>query len=147
MPPPVNATNDPRSMNQAYLESAPSGIDARWAWLRCDGSGVGFVDVERGWTLDHEDLKVRIVIISDLSTDFQGHGTSVLGEVAASTTKLGEIGIAPGTQSRVVFQWRTASIYNTAEAILSGASAMRAGDVLLLEGADKLPYSLWLCSG
>jgi subtilisin family serine protease len=140
VPPPVNPTDDPRSMGQGYLDSAPAGIDARWAWLHADGSGVGFIDLERGWTLDHEDLKgAEISIISGLSKDFHGHGTAVLGEVTAVDNKLGGIGIAPGAHTRVCSQWRTASIYNTAEAILSAASVMDAGDVLLLEAQTSYP--------
>lgn len=140
VPPPVNPADDPRSMNQGYLAGAPAGIDARWAWPHADGSGVGFVDLERGWTLDHEDLKAaNISIISGLSNDFHGHGTAVLGEVTAFDNTLGGIGIAPKAHARVVSQWRTASIYNTAEAILSAASAMSAGDVLLLEAQTSYP--------
>ncbi|MCI0748397.1 MAG: S8 family serine peptidase [Verrucomicrobia subdivision 3 bacterium] len=140
VPPPVNPSDDLRSMSQGYLDSAPAGIDARWAWLHADGTGARFVDLERGWTLDHEDLySAKILVISGLSKDFHGHGTAVLGEVAAFDNKLGGIGIAPGAHTRVVSQWRTASIYNTAEAILSAASAMQPGDVLLLEAQTSYP--------
>jgi hypothetical protein len=52
----VNAADDPRSGNQEDLNAAPTGIDARWAWSIADGAGVRFVDLERGWTLDHKDL-------------------------------------------------------------------------------------------
>jgi len=45
VPPPVNPTDDPRSANQGYLDAAPSGIDARWAWSLVDGLGIGFVDL------------------------------------------------------------------------------------------------------
>src|SRR5262245_15820104 len=31
-PPVVNPANDPRSTNQGYLDAAPNGIDARYAW-------------------------------------------------------------------------------------------------------------------
>ena len=55
-PPPVAAFDDPLSINQGYLDAAPAGIDARWAWSLVDGSGVGFADLEQGWTLAHEDL-------------------------------------------------------------------------------------------
>jgi hypothetical protein len=133
-PPPVNPSNDPRNANQDYLDAAPGGINARWAWAGMDGSGIGFVDLERGWTLNHEDLTAAgITIISGVSQDFHGHGTAVLGEVAGVDNTLGGVGIAPGATTRVVSQWRTAASYNTAEAILSAVGAMQAGDVLLLE--------------
>ena len=133
-PPPVNPADDPRSGNQGYLDAAPGGIDARWAWGVTDGFGVRFVDLERGWTLNHEDLTAAgISIISGLSQDYHGHGTSVLGEVMATDNTIGDIGIAPRATARVVSQWRNATTYNTAAAILSAGQAMSKGDVLLLE--------------
>ena len=78
-PPPLNPSDDPRSANQGYLDAAPLGIDARWAWALADGSGMDVVDLERGWTLNHEDLSgAGITIISGLSQDFHGHGTAAL---------------------------------------------------------------------
>src|SRR5262249_52765779 len=69
LPPAVNAGNDPRSSNQGYLDPAPDGIDAEFAWANVvpggAGEGVQFVDLEQGWTLNHEDLKAaNITLIS-----------------------------------------------------------------------------------
>lgn len=139
-PPPLDPSNDPRNADQDYLDAAPGGIDARWAWASTDGSGVGFVDLERGWTLNHEDLAAaNITLISGVSQDFHGHGTAVLGEVVSADNTLGGVGIAPRCSARVVSQWRTAGIYNTAEAILSAVGVMSAGDVLLLEAQTTHP--------
>lgn len=57
-PPAVNPADDPRSTNQGYLNAAPAGIDARYAWgfTGGDGAGVNVVDMEQGWNLNHEDL-------------------------------------------------------------------------------------------
>jgi Subtilase family len=140
VPPPLNPADDPRSANQGYLDAAPSGIDARWAWENSDGTGVGFVDLERGWTLNHEDLAAaNINVISGVNQDFHGHGTAVLGEVVAVDNNIGGIGISPGATARVVSQWRTPVIYNTAEAILSAVATMNTGDVLLLEAQTSYP--------
>ena len=139
-PPPVNPGDDPRNVNQRYQDAAPVGIDARWAWGAADGSGVGFVDLERGWTLNHEDLAAAgITLISGVNTDYPGHGTAVLGEVVGVDNTRGGVGIAPRATARVVSQWRTASNYNTADAIVSAAAAMAAGDVLLLEAQTSHP--------
>ena len=133
-PPPVNPVDDPRNPDQHYEDAASTGIDARWAWAQADGTGVGFVDMERGWTLNHEDLVAAgITIISGINNDYTGHGTAVLGEVVMVDNTIGGVGIAPFTSARVVSQWRDASTYNTAEAILSAAAVMQSGDVLLLE--------------
>ena len=133
-PPPVNSADDPRNADQHYEDAAPTGIDVRWAWTQADGSGVGFVDMERGWTLNHEDLVAAgISVISGVNNDYTGHGTAVLGEVVMVDNTIGGVGIAPFASARVVSQWRTASTYNTAEAILSAVAVMNSGDVLLLE--------------
>ena len=139
-PPPLSPADDPRNSNQGYQDAAPVGIDARWAWEETDGSSVGFVDLERGWTLNHEDLAAaNITIISGVNQDYHGHGTAVLGEVVAVDNTRGGMGIAPQATTRVVSQWRTASTYNTAEAILSAVSVMSQGDVLLLEAQTSYP--------
>jgi len=134
VPPPLSPQNNPLNIKQAYQNAAPDGIDARWTWAKADGSAVGFVDMERGWTLNHEDLvAANITIISGVNMDYQGHGTAVLGEVVAVDNTIGCMGIAPIANTRVVSQWRTSSTYNTAEAILSAVSVMSYGDILLLE--------------
>jgi hypothetical protein len=138
--PPVNPANNPLYVNQNYLRAAPIGIDAFWTWDHADGSGVNFVDLERGWTLNHEDLaSATIGIISGLNQDFTGHGTAVLGEVVGFDNMLGVVGIAPSARARVVSQWRTANNYQTADAVRSAISVMRAGDVLLLEAQTTYP--------
>lgn len=134
VPPPVVAADDPRSGSQGYLNAAPQGIDARFAWSSTDGLGVGFVDLEQGWTLSHEDLAgAGITLISGVNQSFAGHGTAVLGEIVAVDNTLGVVGIAPRAHTRVVSEWRTATTYSTAEAIASAAAVMASGDVLLLE--------------
>ncbi len=60
--PVVNATNDPYNADQDYLDAAPTGINARWAWTQPngEGAGVGFVDLEQGWFPNHEDFASKI---------------------------------------------------------------------------------------
>lgn len=57
-PPAINPSDDPRSVNQGYLNAAPEGINARYAWgvTGGDGTGVNIIDVEQGWNFNHEDL-------------------------------------------------------------------------------------------
>ncbi|MFM7056533.1 MAG: S8 family peptidase [Planctomycetota bacterium] len=139
-PPPVNAADDPLARDQGYLDAAPGGIDARFAWGYTDGLAVAVVDLERGWTLDHEDLvSGGITLISGVNKDFHGHGTAVLGEIVGVDNTIGVVGIAPRATARVVSQWRTNTNYNTAAAIASASAFMRAGDVLLLEAQTGHP--------
>jgi hypothetical protein len=97
--------------------------------------GVNFVDMEQGWTLNHEDLVSKgITLISGMNQAYFGHGTSVLGEVVAVDNTIGNVGISPNISSaRVVSQYRTSTNYNTSDAILSATNALGFGDVLLLE--------------
>ncbi len=140
-PPAVSATDDPRSGAQGYLNSSPQGIDARCGWTvpGGDGRGVGFVDCEQGWTLNHEDLSgAGITLISGVNAAFPGHGTAVLGEILSQDNTRGCIGITPSVRARVVSQHRTASTYNTGDAIINAAAGMNRGDVLLLEAQVRV---------
>ena len=98
--PTVDPSDNPFSNDQKYLEASPVGIDARWAWSRRHGSGasVGFVDLEQGWTLNHEDLPAIIPLPGvgqDVNPSHERHGTAVLGIVAGVDNDKGIIGIAP----------------------------------------------------
>jgi hypothetical protein len=144
-PPPVNPADDPLSGSEGYLNAAPTGLDARYAWTSADGGGIGFVDVEQGWTLNHEDLTAAgITLISGVNQAYPGHGTAVLGEVLAVDNTVGGIGIAPNVHARVVSQFRTTIDYNTAEAILSAAGVMAPGDVMQLEAQTTYGSSTYL---
>lgn len=146
LPPPVNGPANPRYASQGYLQAAPGGIDAAYAWTfpGGDGSGIGFVDTEQGWVLNHEDLiAANIQVISGTSTAYQGHGTAVLGEITAVDNTIGDVGIVPHVTARVVSQYRPGGAYNTADAITSAVAAMAFGDVLLLEAqANAGSYTL-----
>ncbi|KNF07975.1 hypothetical protein CLPU_10c00290 [Gottschalkia purinilytica] len=140
--------DDPRYPRQGYLKPAPLGIDAEYAWKLKggDGKGITFVDVEQGWALNHEDLIEKdIKLISGVNRMFYEHGTSVLGEVVAMDNNIGNVGITPNANAKVVSQWRTNSKYSTADAILSAVNNMNPGDVLLLEAQTNYSgYSSYL---
>lgn len=53
-----NPNNNPRYKKQGYLDAAPYGINAPFAWgvQGGNGNGITFVDMEYGWLLNHEDL-------------------------------------------------------------------------------------------
>ncbi|MDA1763549.1 S8 family serine peptidase [Bacillus cereus] len=133
----VNPYNEPRLTRQGYLEPAPLGINAPYAWSinGGDGKGTTFVDMEYGWLLSHEDLvNQKIELMSGQNkSEHHDHGTSVLGIVSAEDNNIGGIGIAPKAKVKVVSQIRDNGNYNTADAILSAVNNMQAGDILLLE--------------
>ncbi|PFN64954.1 S8 family peptidase [Bacillus cereus] len=133
----VNPYDEPRLTRQGYLEPAPLGINAPYAWSinGGDGKGTTFVDMEYGWLLSHEDLvNQKIELMSGQNkSEHHDHGTSVLGIVSAEDNNIGGIGIAPKAKVKVVSQIRDNGNYNTADAILSTVNNMQAGDILLLE--------------
>jgi len=146
-PPFVNAADDPRSVNQGYLDPAPDGIDAEYAWNfpGGDGAGQALVDMEWGWTFNHEDLAAHgITLISGLNHSYFFHGSGVLGEIAAVDNTVGCVGITPALASiRCVGQHQSGGGYSTAQPILDAIAVMNFGDVLLLEAQTTLfGYSL-----
>ena len=142
--PVVNPADDPYNTDQDYLDAAPTGIDARWAWTQPNGEGVGigFVDLEQGWFPSHEDFtsKSPTIIYGDNKDgvgSYKGnHGTAVLGEAIADDSTVGVVGIAPSVGSvRMTSHYDagTGTTGNVADAILGALPSMDVGDVLLLE--------------
>ena len=97
--PVVNAGDDPRSPNQGYLDPSPDGVDAEYAWGFAGGDGAGqrLIDLERGWTLNHEDLNAHgaTLLHGTLLDSSRAHGTAVLGEICAVDNTVGCVGIVP----------------------------------------------------
>lgn len=132
----VNYANDPLTGNQSYLNPAPLGIDAKYAWNfnGSDGANMRFVDLEKGWALNHQDLAAAgILLISGVNKEEFNHGTAVLGIVIAQDNTIGCVGIAPRATTRVVSGWQTATNWEISNAILSALPNLAFGDVLLLE--------------
>ena len=117
---------------QGYLDGAPGGIDARYAWTVPGGGGAGvrIIDCEWGWRFTHEDLvQNQGGVVAGTSSTNTDHGTAVLGEISGDRNTLGITGIAPDA---IV----SASSFNdqsTATAIVNAADRLSAGDILLLE--------------
>ncbi len=141
-PPDVKASDDDLSPKQGYLDPAPDGVDAHHAWTVAggDGANVTFADVEKGWVLDHEDLKAAGVALQagSLSQTWHGHGTAVLGILRAVDNDRLFVGIAPASRGVAVSQWRTGGAHDTVAAIASAITALGPGDVLLLEAQTTL---------
>ncbi len=117
--------------NQLYLEPAPGGVDARyaWTWPGGGGAGVSIIDCEWGWRFDHEDLVVGQggVVVGTGSTD-TNHGTAVIGEISGDRNAFGITGICPDAFIRAA-----AFSGPTAATIRSAADRLGAGDIILLE--------------
>jgi len=83
--------------DQGYLDPAPDGIDAGYAWSFFGGRGAGtsIVDVELAWRTTHEDFPNLFHQGGTQSNDlgFRNHGTAVLGVIAAPANGYGITGI------------------------------------------------------
>lgn len=132
--PVVNAADDPRAANQGYLDPAPDGINAEYAWGFTGGDGAGqrFIDLEQGWTLNHEDINAHgaSLLHGTLLDSSRSHGTSVLGEVCAVDNTVGCVGIVPNVASVDVVSFSGST---RSDAILAAITNLAFGDVLLLE--------------
>lgn len=121
---------------QIYLDAAPAGIDARYAWTRPGGKGQGvrIIDIEGAWNFSHEDLLHNQggVIGGTQSTDlgWRNHGTAVVGEFGGDENSIGVTGICPQANVRAI------SIFGgpgSAGAIRQAADALNPGDIILIE--------------
>ncbi|MEO6931193.1 MAG: S8 family serine peptidase, partial [Chitinophagaceae bacterium] len=132
---------DNLTINQTYLNAAPGGVDASFAWTIAGGrgDGVGIIDVEGGWNFSHEDLAVNSGgMISGFNhttdPDWFQHGTAVLGEMGGDVNTKGVTGICPNSQIRTISVFTNAALaYNSAAAMRTAADSLRAGDVMLIE--------------
>ncbi len=121
---------------QGYLDAAPGGIDARYAWTQSGGRGfdVRIIDIEGAWRFTHEDLTQNQggVVGGTQSTDiaWRNHGTAVIGEFGGDRNAIGVTGICPDANTRAI------SIFGgpgSAGAIRQAADLLRPGDIILIE--------------
>lgn len=123
------------SDRQDYLDPAPVGIDAAYAWSRAGGRGAGItvIDCEWGWRFDHEDHQTNTIGLvggsNSTSTSFVNHGTGVMGVIAGDRNGIGVTGISPDAKfgaSSFVGQ-------SSSAAIKKAADSLSKGDIILLE--------------
>ncbi len=120
---------------QGYLNPAPAGIDARYAWTQRGGRGwnVRICDIEGGWNFAHEDLRQNqggVVGVNSTNPGWLNHGTAVVGEIGGDRNTFGITGICPDAHVRGV------SIFGgvgSAGAIRRAANLLRPGDIILIE--------------
>ncbi len=118
---------------QGYLDPAPDGIDARYAWTLPGGRGAGvrIVDVEGGWNFAHEDLNANQggVVGGTPTADMAwlNHGTAVLG--VFSGDGIGVTGICPDANVSAISVFDLGS----AAAIHLAADRLGPGDIILVE--------------
>ncbi|WP_219851799.1 S8 family peptidase [Methylibium rhizosphaerae] len=122
-------------LRQGYLDGAPGGIDARYAWTVPGGGGAGVrvIDCEGAWRFTHEDLTTNqggIIRTPTSDLSWRNHGTAVAGEIGGDRNTFGITGIAPDANIR------GCSIFDTGglpAAIVAATDQLSPGDVILLE--------------
>lgn len=120
---------------QAYLDVAPAGVDAAFAWSMVGGKGgnVRIIDIEGDWRFSHVDLRANVGgLIGGTSyndVQWRNHGTAVLGEIGGDENTFGIVGSAPDARVSCVSHRDIGS----ARAIHLEAGLLGPGDVLLLE--------------
>ncbi len=121
---------------QDYLDPAPTGIDAVYAWTLPGGrgAGIGIIDIEGAWNFSHEDLLQNQggVIGGTPTTNlgWRNHGTAVVGEFGGDVNTFGITGICPEANTRAV------SVFGglgSAAALRLAADASKPGDIILIE--------------
>jgi hypothetical protein len=141
--PPINTPNF--QTRQIYLNAAPAGVDAFYAWTLPGGRGgnVKVIDCEWGWQFTHEDLlqnSMGVVVGTGLSYDANpnantdtnravNHGTAVVGVIGGDRNSLGVTGIAPDASVGAA----SFASHSSSAAIRQSADRLRAGDIILLE--------------
>jgi subtilisin family serine protease len=136
---------------QKYLDPAPLGVDARYAWTIPGGKGKGvtIVDIENPLDLDHEDFKPAFWIsagkVNSNGDGWGEHGTSVIGLLIGQHNGFGIDGICPDAEygvSAVIVPESPGSEDDPtdeagkiaiAAAIDSAASHLKKGDIILIE--------------
>ena len=125
--------------NQGYLNAAPQGVDARFAWNFGGGRGDGIdvIDMEQGFNLTHTDLQENFggLIQGNNTPTSHNHGTAVLGVIGADENDFGVTGISPNSKLWAI-SYRG---LGTAQTIIDAADRLNAGDILLLEVHRKGP--------
>jgi hypothetical protein len=140
---------------QGYIDDFENhtGLNAKYGWQFVGGRGenVTVVDIEGGWTHDHEDLGIEDPnLYSENGQNLTGtpmdgeshdnnHGTSVLGEIASANNEYGTTGIAHESNIKVINDYSKEYGYSTADAIIRGISVLDKGSVILLESQKGGP--------
>jgi serine protease len=126
-----------------YLDPAPTGIDAEWAWTRPGGRGEGvrIADIEYSWRVTHEDLDTTVgtyACFTPGTADIE-HGTAVLGELVAGRNGYGVTGIANAASVILVTDDPADMSYSVARAVSCAVGLLDPGDVILIEAQTYGP--------
>ena len=128
---------------QGYLDPAPDGVDARFAWDGFEGNATGItvVDMEFAFLPTHVDLPNvsldgALYPTTDRATD---HGTAVLGVIGGVDNGFGVTGIAHGADLRFAPHGDALDRRDLVDTVTRAISNIGPGDVILAEIATAGP--------
>jgi len=139
----VIGTGNPKFRLQKHL----AAMNVPFAWQQnLDGSDTHYIDIERGWMVDHEDLPALDLIFGQNLLSSGGHGCAVRGVIEAIDNATGVVGIAPQTSGRVIgtFSRTRRGIRSDLEfegAISLAMTKLGRGDVLLIESEQPVVFN------
>ena len=126
---------------QKYLDPAPDGIDARWAWYGINGSGAGvqICDLEKNLNPNHGDLStVKVLTPGPNPVNDDNHGTAVLGILGSVSNGFGITGIAH--KADLLFAATTSTQgFSLEGAITRCATNIKVGDIIVIEAQTVGP--------
>jgi len=141
VPPPVPAMATITTISfenmQGYLDPAPGGIDARYAWTIPGGKGTGInmIDIEGAWNFSNEDLLQNQNGLAGGSMNpdlaWRNHGTAVLGEIGGDENNFGVTGISPQCTQRGYSIFGQNNAFHLA--MKNAADMLSPGDIILIE--------------
>jgi serine protease len=142
VPPDYSVSNNATGNWQQYLDAAPHGIDARYAWAQGhSAAGLSICDIEYDWDALHEDLpEITMIAGTELYTGYgEDHGTEVNGILHGRDNGLGVKGIAYGCTAYFAGAHNAVNSFNLANSVVLSAAALSPGDVILIEQQTSGP--------
>ncbi|KPV56835.1 serine protease [Paenibacillus sp. A3] len=124
---------------QKYLQPAPGGVDALFAWTRPGGRGAGvnIIDIEGAWQFTHEDLGQNQGGVAGgvpkRDLHWRNHGTAVVGVMSGDQNAFGVTGICPDAKVRAISIFDSQGNANSSTAIVQAANMLNPGDIILIE--------------
>ena len=121
---------------QRYLDPAPAGVDARWAWdgIHGSGSGMRICDVEYDYNASHNDLPTVTFVGDPKDSPYSDdHGTAVLSIMGGKANSWGVKGIAYGASYYFAAAKTTTGGYDVGNGVIECMNALNAGDVIIIE--------------
>jgi hypothetical protein len=132
------------TMRQGYLDAAPGGIDARYAWTLPGGRGKGVSIILIGvtWCLSHEALVEHhggLIGAQTNDSNLRNFGTALLGVIGSNRDKFGVTGICPEANVRAIYS----ESLTTNKMISLAVEMLNPGDIIFIASHRPGPKAIF----